>query len=262
MAKKSSWRKKLIVAFCLLVALGIVGLVVLSMYLGPILKKGVNTIGPKITGTRVELGSASVSPFAGGAMLKDLFVGNPSGWKSDKAFYLGEIRVKMKPASLLGSAIDVEEITISAPQFVFEKSLTSSNINDLLKQIEANVGGGKTTQSKPESSSNEKASTQKIMVRKFQLSDAEVTLGLGAMAATIPMPSITMTDIGVAEGGVTPDQLASVILKRVLADVTTAGVKGATSALQGAGTGSGDAAGAIKDAAKGAGESIKGLFKK
>lgn len=65
MAQKSSFLKKLIIAFCLLVALGIVGLVVLSMYLGPILKKGVNTIGPKITGTRVELASASVFTFCG-----------------------------------------------------------------------------------------------------------------------------------------------------------------------------------------------------
>ncbi|WP_052361223.1 hypothetical protein [Geminisphaera colitermitum] len=261
MAQKSSFLKKLIIAFCLLVALGIVGLVVLSMYLGPILKKGVNTIGPKITGTRVELASASVSPFAGGATLKGLFVGNPSGWKSDKAFYLGEIKVKLKSMSLLGDAIDVEEISIKEPHFVFEKGLTSSNINDLLKQIDANMGGGKTAQSKPNEPASDKTSAQKIIVRKFQLSDAQVTLGLGAMASTIPMPAITMTDIGVAEGGVTADQLATVILKRVLADVTAAGVKGAASALQGAGQGAGGAAGAVKDAAKGAGDAVKGLFK-
>lgn len=255
MAQKSSLLKKILVVFCLLVALGIVGLVVLSMYLGPIVKKGVNTVGPKVTGTRVELGSASVSPFAGGVTLTDLFVGNPSGWKSDKAFYLGKIRIKMKPASLLGDAIDIEEITIDAPQFVFEKSLTSSNINDLLKQIEANVGGGKTAPPKTDAPESDKPSTQKIMVRHFQLSNAEVTLGLGAMASTIPMPSITMTDIGVVEGGVTADQLATVILKRVLADVTAAGIKGA---VQGA-TGT---SGSVKDAAKGAGSAIKGLFGK
>ncbi|EIQ01761.1 hypothetical protein OpiT1DRAFT_00336 [Opitutaceae bacterium TAV1] len=225
MAQQSSLLKKLFVLLCLVVALVVVGLVVLSMYLGPIIKKGVNTAGPRLTGTRVELESAKVSPLAGGASLKGLFVGNPEGWKSDKAFYLGEIRVRMSPASLLGDVINIEEIYIDQPEFVYEKSLTGSNIKDLLAQIEKNTGGTSPAET-PAPDGSGAGPAKKFIVKSFRLQNAKVTLALGDRTAEVSLPTVSLNDLGVKEGGITSDQLASTVLKKVLADVTTAAVDG------------------------------------
>ncbi|MDR1280046.1 MAG: hypothetical protein LBK99_04415 [Opitutaceae bacterium] len=223
--------KKLLVLLCLVAALVVVGLVVFGMYLGPIIKKGVNTAGPRLTGTRVELESAKVSPLAGGASLRGLFVGNPEGWKSDKAFYLGEIRIKLSPASLLGDVVNIEEIYIDRPEFVYEKSLTGSNIKDLLAQIEKNTGGKSPAEAPTPTPSGPgpgpgAGPARKFIVKSFRLRNARVTLAFGERGAEVSLPAVSLHDLGVKEGGITSDQLASAVLKKVLADVTAAAVDG------------------------------------
>jgi hypothetical protein len=72
---------------------------------------------------------------------------------------------------------------------------------------------------------------------------------------TMPMPPVELTNVGTAEGGVTPAELTFAVMRSVTASVVTA----STDALKQAGGTSGAAA---AEAAKQAGETIKGWFKK
>ncbi len=216
--------KKLLKVLAVLLLLGVIAVVAIGFFLGPIVAKAVNTVGPKVTGTQVVLDDAKVLPLTGATTLKGLFVGNPEGWTGDKAFYLGELRASVKPASLLGDHVVVNEVFIDGPEFVYEKRLLGgSNIDALLKQIEENTGGGSTPPATTEPDGAAKAPL-KFAVKTFRLQNAKMTVIAAGRSITVPLPPLTITDLGVAEGGITADQVAAKVLQRVLAQMGEAAV--------------------------------------
>jgi len=226
----------------------------LMFFLGSVVKAGVNTFGPKLTQTKVELQAATISPVTGAGTLRGLVVGNPKGWSDANAFSLGRVHVDIAPMSLFGDHIDIEEISIDGPEFLYETKFVSSNIKDLLKNIEEFSGGGKDAQAQPATKDGKPV---KFVVRKFRLTNGVARLGVGPTAIPVPLPPLELTDLGVKEGGITPDQLAGAVMKNVLGSIVT----GSAEAL--ASMGSTRAANALeqtKDAAKKAADGVKKLF--
>lgn len=84
-------------------------------------------------------------------------------------------------------------------------------------------------------------------------------MGVGPAALPLPLPPISLNDLGVKEGGITPDQLVGAVMKNVLGGIVDATAKAAINV--GSTTGAA-AAEATKDAAKKAGDGIKKLFGK
>jgi hypothetical protein len=234
----------------IILAVAVVAYVGLMFFLGSVVKAGVNSFGPKLTKTKVELGSAILSPLTGSGTLSDLVVGNPAGWSDNNAFALAKVHVKVKPFSILGDHIEVDEIIIDGPEFLYETKFVSSNIKDLLKNIDEFAGGDK-KQATPETKSGKPI---KFVVHKFRLTNGKARLGVGAAALPIPLPPISMDELGVKEGGITPDQLAGTVMKNVLGGI----VSGTAEALSKVGSTAGATA---AEKAKEAGESIKKLFK-
>jgi uncharacterized protein involved in outer membrane biogenesis len=245
--------KKLLLIGGALVAVVVVAVVVLSFFLGGIVTAGVNNFGPKITQTKLTLGGASISPLTGSGTLSNLVVGNPQGWSENNLCSLGKIHLAVAPFSVLGDRILIHEIVIDAPEFNYETKLIASNVNDLLKNIEQATGGGK--KDPAAAPTTKEGKPIRIEVKSFRLTNGKVRLGVGGAGATLPMPPITLTDIGTKEGGVTPDQLAFAVMKSVTSSIVTA----TASALGDIGkTGGASAAEGVKKA----GEALKGLFKK
>lgn len=246
-------KKKPLIILSVVAALCLVVYVGLTFFLGSIVRAGVNSFGPKLTQTKVELAGARISPLSGSGSLTGLAVGNPAGWSENNAFYLGKIQMQVQPFSIFGDHIVIDEIIIDQPEFLYETKIVSSNIKDLLKNIEEFTGSGaneaKTKSGKP----------IKFVVKKFRLTNGKARLGVGAAALPLPLPPISMTDLGVKEGGITPDQLVGAVMKNVLGGIVDATAKAAVNV--GATTGAA-AAEATKDAAKKAGDGLKKLFGK
>jgi hypothetical protein len=227
--------------------------VVMAHFLGSIVKAGVNGFGPKLTQTKVELAGATLSPLTGSGTLTGLTVGNPAGWSDANAFALGRVHVDFQPFSVFGDHIVINEILIDQPEFNYETKIVASNIKDLLKNIESFAGsGGK----EPTAKSGKPI---KFVVKKFRLTNAKATLGVGAAAVPVPLPPVSLDNLGVAEGGITADQLAGAIMRNVLGSIVT----GTANALTQIGGARGaNAVEQTKEAVKQAADSIKGLFKK
>lgn len=219
----------------------------MQYFLGGIVKTAVNKVGPGITQTKVELQGANISPLSGVGTLTGLSVGNPAGWSPTDAFRLGKVHVDLEPFSLMKDHIVINELIIEQPEFFYETKLVASNINDLLKNIEKSIGGKEaqptTAEGKP----------IKLVVKKLVLKDGRVSIGAAGQAVTIPLPPIDMTDIGVAEGGVTPAQMGVAIMRHITPTIVAASMQ----ALSRAGGTSGAAA---VEGARQVGEAIKGLF--
>jgi hypothetical protein len=231
------------------VVLGVLVYFGLSFFLGFVVKTAINRIAPKITQTTVVLSGARISPVSGSGVLRSLYVANPSGWSSGRAFYLGRIYVSMKPFSIFGDHIIIDEIDIDQPEFAYETRLFSSNINDLIHNIGEYKGGstagaGDTTKD---------GHAIKFEVRHLRLTHGKVTLGVGAAALPLPLPTIELHNLGTGEGGITSGQLALAVMKSVSGEIV-----GATT--HAAGKIGSTAGAAATEGVKKAGEGLKKLL--
>ena len=240
-------KKLLIVAGCC-VALLLALYVVADFFLGSLVKTGVAHFGPGITGTPVSLADAHLSPFSGEGTLTGLVVGNPKGWSSDRALAFGKIHVEVSPASVFSDRIVIKEIDIEDPVFDYETRFVSSNIGQLLSQIEGRKpedGGQATTKS---------GQPIKFVVQHLILRGGRVTLGVGPTAITLPMPTLELRDLGGGTDGIDSVELAQVVMRAVAQSVASATVHAA-------GKIGSTATGAAVDGAKGAASALESLFK-
>lgn len=240
-------KKTLLVILGTVLALLLLAYVAAQFFLGSIVKTGVNTVGPRLTQTKVELQGASLS-LAGAGTLSGLTVGNPKGWSDHPAFYLGRIHFDVAPASLLSETIVVNDLVVEQPEFSYETHLVSSNIGDLLKNIEAAVGS-----SAGDNRAEKNARPRKFIVKHLQLQDGKVSVGVGPAALPLPLPALELSDLGVAEGGLTASQLSFAIMRGVMPNIIAA-TTGAASKL------GGTMGAAGVDAVKRAGEGLKSLL--
>jgi hypothetical protein len=209
----------------------------LGIFLGSVVRAGVNAFGPKLTKTKVDLNEAYISPFTGSGRLMGLAVGNPEGWSDHNAFSMGKIHVKLKPFSIFGDHIEIEEIFIDDAEFLYETKIISSNIKELLKNIESFTGSGG---AEPAAKDGQPI---KFTVEKFRLTNGVAKLGVGPAAIPVPLPTITLNNLGVGKGGITPDELVGAIMQSVLSDIAGATAKASLKAASSVGASATQAAG-------------------
>ena len=248
MTKLPPMKRKLYLPAGALAALLLAGYVGATFLVGSIVKAGVNRLAPSITGTPVHLDGARLSPLSGGGTLTGLFVGNPAGWSGEKAFSIGRIHVSVAPGSIFSDCVVLNDVTIDSPEFVYETKVVSSNIGDLLKNIE----GSSADEAKNGRTAGQ-AKSRKFVVRHLSLTNGRLTLGVGPTALTLPMPPLALHDIGTSEGGVAPAALAFTVMRSVTGSIvgTTANAAAKIVPTMGAAAGS---------SAKAAGDAIKDLF--
>ncbi|MEX2044685.1 MAG: hypothetical protein WD941_04975 [Opitutus sp.] len=241
-------KKALLITITLLVVLVLAVYLGGHLFLGSITKAGVNKFGPGITQTTVHLDGANISPLSGAGTLTGLTVGNPKGWSENNALSLGRVYIDVAPLSLLGDHIVINEIIIDQAQFLYETKIVASNIGDLLKNIEQSLGA------KDEKDPNAApAEPIKMVVKKLLIQDGRIALGVGGTAIALPMPPIILTDLGTAEGGITPGQLAAAVMRSVTSSIVAA-TRQAMSAV------GGTSGAAAAEGVKQLGGAIKGLF--
>jgi hypothetical protein len=237
------------------IALLVIGIIVTVFFLGSIVKTGFETVGPKLTKVDMRLGAANISPFSGSCELKDMFIGNPEGFKTPSAIKVGDVKVTVKISSLLSDVIEVEEINIQSPEITLEGTFSGSNLGKILDNLNAAAGGAEAK--KPEQPKKQK----KVFIKDVVVNGGKINMsmtGLGGSAVPIPLPPVHLQNIGSKENGVTTAQAAQTIMKEVVSSVTTA----ASTAATDLGKGVKEIGTDTKEGANKAIEGIKGLFKK
>lgn len=250
--------KKLLVRLLIaLVVVVVLVVVAISMFLDGAIKKGVETIGPKIAKVDFKLDGVSISILSGSAKVKGLVVGNPEGYKTPNAISVGSALVSVSPGSLLSDKIVVKSIRVEAPEITFEGGLTGNNLSKILDNVNATVGGDDKPSPK-EPAPKEPKAAKKLQVNDFLITGAKVRVslkGTGGFAAPVPLPDIHFTNLGDGPEGITPAELT----KKVITEVTQGAVKAAAGAVTDIGKG------AVEGATKEVGKATKGitdLFKK
>jgi hypothetical protein len=250
-------KKNLIRIGIVVVLLVIVAVVVAAFMLGSIVKKGVETFGPKIAKVDMKLDSARIYPLLGRGTLNGLLVGNPEGCKTPFAIKASSISVAVQPRSLLADKVVVRSVKLKAPEIYLEGGLKNNNLTKIMDNVQAFAGGEQAAAKKDDKTA---PPGKKLQVDEFVITDGKVHLSVGLLAGktiTVPLPNIELKDLGQGPEGITPAELTKKVTGAVLQNATQA----ATEGLKQIGKG-------VTDAAKGAGEQLNkavkgvgGLFK-
>jgi hypothetical protein len=213
-------KKALLICGIVLVVLILLIAVAVGVYLGPIVKFGIQEIGPQVTHVSINVGSVDLSLFTGSATIKDLKVGNPQGFKAPEAFSVGTITVRMDPFSVVSPVIMVHSVVIKSPEITYENGKGGNNLNRLVANMSASQNGPAEKENNKAAANNKPAS--KIEVDDLLVTGAKVHVmlpGIGAKA--IFLPDIHLTDLGKTSGGLTPVELGSQVLSAITRDTVS-----------------------------------------
>ena len=263
-------KKFLLILLTIIIVLagGICGL---YLNLESIVKASVAKYGSQLTGTEVALDGFRLSLRKGEAELKGLRIANPEGYQTPQILSLGSVYVRLDMRSLLKPVIVVEEIRIANPEIAYElKNVTHNNVSDLLAAVNKNAAdqtdATRAGTAKPAVSSGGSAKSasssggKKVIINALNITGGKVSLGAtfggkGA-AASVPLPAVTLKDIGREKGsqGKGIIETASLILKKILDTAYDTAVRQGLNSLK-------DIADESADTLKGTAENLKNSAK-
>lgn len=233
---------KRIIWTIVIVVLGlvVVTLIVIGVYLGQIVKKAVETLGPKMTQTSVTVDSVSLSLLTGSAKIKSLEVGDPPGYKTPDAISVGTVAVGIDPMSVFSQKVVIHSIRIESPEINFEGGLTGNNLSQLLDNVKASGGQSSATPStnapaaQPESSSSKKMEVDDLLITGAK---AQVILTSPVQRqVNVTLPDIHLTNMGTGDEGITAQDLTQQILSAITAATLETAAKEAVNLDQNATT--------------------------
>ena len=193
----------------------------LGVYLGPIVKIGMEQLGPKVAQVTVKVDGVDVALLSGSAALKGLVVGNPQGFATPQAISVGTVAISLDPLSVTSNKILIHSVHVVSPEITFEGGISRNNLSKILDNVTAfskNVtpaSGNSSTQS-----GNKPA--PKIEVDDFLITGAKVHINItGVVSKDVSLPDIHLTDLGKENNGLTPSELTSAVLKAISSDTVS-----------------------------------------
>jgi len=220
-------KKILLVGGIGLLVLIVVAVIVVGLFLGKIVKAGVNAVGPKLTQTTLTVDAVDVSLLTGSATVKNLVVGNPAGYTAPNAISIGVTAVSVSPMSVLSDKIVIKSIRVEAADITLEGNPLGANN---LKKLLDNVNAAAASLQSPFTSQSATTAAPAKPGKKLEVDDILIT---GAKVhfngVTLPtLPDIHLTDLGKGPDGITAAELTKEVLAQVTDETLKAVAKAAT----------------------------------
>ncbi|MGB5704396.1 MAG: AsmA family protein [Polyangiales bacterium] len=194
-----------------------------------IVEKAVETIGPAITGTRVEIDDVDLSILDGQGSLQGLRIGNPRGFKTKYAFRLREVRVHLVPMSIFREKIVIRDIRIDEPNVNFEQKDGTNNLERILRHIQLALGGGGGGDEEAEGNDAEaiweQLLEQKVQIDHFLMKDAAVHASGGVLEGKrldVPPLTIELEGLGTGPEGDSVARVSAKVMRRISSRVSLA----------------------------------------
>lgn len=284
-------RKKRLLLRIGLITLAVVLAVLIAavLLLDRIIVGAVRTIGPQVTGTRVELTAVRTALLRGQVDIHGFKVGNPSGFREPDIFVLDQFVCRVRPGSIFTDRIVVEEVTIDGMLVNYELKMNGeSNLGAIQRNIESFAGKDKAAAKpeQPEPAADEPApkpakAGKQVLIQKVVVKNVKLALSsdLFGSTVTLPLPDITLNNLG---DGRTMAETISAFMTELMRETTKA-VSGELSkhvgqlneaaqkafgeageqgkkALEGLGEGGKEALDKVGEEGKKALEQLKGIF--
>lgn len=191
-------------------ALVLVAVVLLFVFLSQIVRAGVGTILPKITGTPASIAHFSLNPLTGNLAIRDISIGNPEGYQAKDIFVLKELKVGLDVGSLFSDRIVIREILVDGLQVNYETKLIESNLGRIrnnVAQYSKKEETAETTEQPGEKKPGKTVQIDNLRIVNGVVAVRTSVVGVGA-GATVPMPEIYLTGIGKETDGASTAEVA------------------------------------------------------
>ncbi len=270
--KKTSWLK-----IGLKIGLGLLALLILAavltiIFIDSILQKGIQTIGSTVTQCEVKVENIDLSFRKGELLIENFVIGNPAGYKTERAISFDKIFVSLAPTSLFSNCINISKIEILAPELTCEFGLGNSNLGTILDNINQMFpASSDEDEAKLKPASNPNQPGKKVEIDLIEIQDGKIGLSAKIMAGkalSIPLPAVSIKDIGKKEEKVGTVEATAVILRKMLVEaVKSVGSLGGsvTEGLKEIGgsvtEGLKDIGSSVTESLKGVGDSVTGSLK-
>ena len=176
--------------------------------------------GSEVLKTDVSVSGVSIDLKAGTARIAGLTIANPDGYSSANLFEMEGIEVGLDIGSLTKDVLVIKSIIIQSPKVNFEgDEKGGSNMQTLMD----NIGSGS-----EEEAASEGGEEAKMIINRFEFSGAQVKATSKLKpdeVVELELPTVKMSNIGKAQGGVTADVVAEEITKELVGAVIQATAK-------------------------------------
>lgn len=166
------------------VAVIIVGIIVIALSLGGMIKSGIEENGSELLQTQVTVDNVSVSVFNGGGTISGFTIQNPEGFSDEPALYIREASMEMDIWSLFSDHIVVNEIIVKSPDLFFEQVGAGINLKKLNDNMEL---------------ASEESSETSLIIEYLLIEDGNITVSSSLereRTTEVTLDEFTLNDIG------------------------------------------------------------------
>jgi len=211
-------KKNILIVIAIVVLVVVVGLWQLLANLDSIVEGVIEDVGSEVLKTDVSVSGVSIDLKGGKAAIAGMTIANPDGYSNATLFQMQDIAVDLDLNSLSEDVLVINAIRIQNPKINFEGDEDGgSNMQTLMENIDSGS-----------SEDSEATEETKMIINHFEMSGAKVT-AISKMKpgepSEINLPSIKMSGIGKAQGGVTANVVAEEITHELVGAVINAAAK-------------------------------------
>jgi len=209
-------KKILLAVLVLIVVLPILLVLSVVIFVDPLVRVAVEKGGSAALKVPVHLKSASIH-FSGNASLTGFDVANPPGYAEPQSVRFDRVDASVLPSTLFRQVIEVDELRVVKPDLTLEFAGTKNNLSALMD----NAG-----RSTPPAGEEKQAPGRKFIIHRVTIEEATARFRSDLIpggAKSVMLPTLTVENVGTAEGGATLGQVLSAILQQLGAGALKAG---------------------------------------
>lgn len=227
--------KKLLYGVLTLIVLLIVAVIVVFVHLDGIIKTTVETQATDSLNLATTLDSAHLAVFGGQLTLKDLAIACPQGYSVSPMLGLNKAAVVVQYGQLGKDPIHIQTIAIDGPKLVIEQKGNDVNFKAMMDQQPKKAP----PPTPPSGGDRPKDQPIRVVIERLDVTNASVVIRPGLPGLdkeiTVPIPSITLRNIGNSDGSDNGAALKDAVMQVVTALANKASESGAiTDALRNA----------------------------
>ncbi|MCU0898552.1 MAG: hypothetical protein MUC55_13795 [Burkholderiales bacterium] len=208
----------------------------LYVSLDHVAKRAIEHFGSEALGVEVGVDRVKLSPMDGHGEILGLRIANPAGFRRPNVATAARIEIEVDPATIAADVIVIRKLEVSAPAIVYETARSGANLDALKRTAARNAKASRTSLGDGAKPKERRLIVDRLTIRGGGLTYAPTVVS-GSADIRLGLPDIVLANVGRKQGGITPEELASVIVDAVVVrstqTIAPARIKGGIQGLLG-----------------------------
>lgn len=184
-----------------------------------IVKSALEHYGPQVLGVNVSVGQVEISAKNGRGAVRDLVLGNPSGFTGPEAVRVGQATLALDTGSVTSDVVIVREISVEAPAIQYEIVGGKANLEVIQGNIEKYMASKEGPGGDKGAGAADKKKERRYIINEVNIRGAQVRvinplLKDGGLSFTLP--DLTLRNIGREGAPVTAAEAAQVVTRALV----------------------------------------------